>query len=415
MGRIRKKLVILLLAFSFIVTACGEAVPSAPIETLQPNPVQSGEDMPEQQSLYAEDYNVLWETLESAYPYLPYLEEQGIDIEGLRRRYASELESVDSEDEFYALVQSLLGELRNFAHLNLVTPELYQSYYYIYMLNDGLVGEDNSAPFKAVLLSPNLSERYQPPESLESDEAQETAEPGSGSSYMYYSDCDALYIKIPSFAQELVEKDSGIVYDALEKYTEAEHIIFDIRGNSGGSDRYWMDNLVAPLGGSFGFSYRCYYRASEIFDSYYAALETMPVSDIGDAPDWVEKLGLDRYCYYGVEMALPGESGSEVLQGEYKRWLLIDENVYSASEKFACFCKATGWATVVGKPTAGDGLGPTPILVMLPDSGLLVRFSCEVGENPDGTINAVVGTSPDVLCIKEETALECCLETIRGN
>ena len=139
----------------------------------------------------------------------------------------------------------------------------------------------------------------------------------------------------------------------------------------------------------------------------------MPVSDIGDAPEWVEKLELDR-CY-AVEMVLPGESGDEVLPGEYKRWLLTDEVVFSSSDKFAVFCKSTGWATVIGKRTAGDGLGSTPVLVMLPDSGLLVRFSGEVSENPNGTINAVAGTSPDVLCVKGETALERCLELIRGN
>ena len=413
MGRIRKKLIALLFVFSLLATACGEAAPSAPIETEPQNAEYTGEGLPEKQNLFENDYNVLWETLESAYPYLPYLEEQGIDIEGLRRRYAAELESVDSEDEFYALVQCLLGELRNFAHLNLVTPEMYQSYYYIYVLNDGLVDEDYSAPFKAVLLSPNLSERYQPPESLESYEAQETAEPGSGASFMYYSDCDALYIKIPSFAQEMVEKDSGIVYDTLEEYPKAEHIIFDIRGNGGGSDLYWRNNLVAPFGGQYEFCYRSYYRSSEIFNSYYTALETVPVSDIGDAPEWVEKLELDR-CY-AVEMVLPGESGDEVLPGEYKRWLLTDEVVFSSSDKFAVFCKSTGWATVIGKRTAGDGLGSTPVLVMLPDSGLLVRFSGEVSENPNGTINAVAGTSPDVLCVKGETALERCLELIRGN
>ncbi len=92
--------------------------------------------------------------------------------------------------------------------------------------------------------------------------------------------------------------------------------------------------------------------------------------------------------------------------------MLTGPKVYSASDKFAYFCKSTGWATLVGAQTGGDGLGSTPILIILPDSGLLIRFSCTAGENTDGSMNAILGTAPDVVTTKNETALKRCLKLI---
>ncbi|MBQ9815667.1 MAG: hypothetical protein IJM53_08260, partial [Lachnospiraceae bacterium] len=97
---------------------------------------------------------------------------------------------------------------------------------------------------------------------------------------------------------------------------------------------------------------------------------------------------------------------------DIKKWVLTSEKVYSSADKFVCFCKSTGWATIVGSSTSGDGLGSTPILVILPYSGLLVRFSCMAGENPDGGMNAAEGSYPDVICINGEWPLNRCLELI---
>ena len=97
-----------------------------------------------------------------------------------------------------------------------------------------------------------------------------------------------------------------------------------------------------------------------------------------------------------------------------RRWVLIDGGVYSSADKFACFCRSTGWATLVGTRTSGDGMGATPVLILLPESGLLVRFSVMAGENPDGSINAAAGTAPDLLCIRDVLPLNRCLEEIRG-
>jgi C-terminal processing protease CtpA/Prc len=78
-----------------------------------------------------------------------------------------------------------------------------------------------------------------------------------------------------------------------------------------------------------------------------------------------------------------------------KRWVIIDDSVYSSADSFSAFCKATGWATLVGQATHGDGQGTSAVLISLPNTGLLVRFSGIAAETPDGTLNAVTGIIPD--------------------
>ncbi|MCG4564301.1 S41 family peptidase [Anaerosalibacter bizertensis] len=70
--------------------------------------------------------------------------------------------------------------------------------------------------------------------------------------------------------------------------------------------------------------------------------------------------------------------------------------VYSAAEGFASFAKASGFATLVGERTGGDGIGIDPLFFSLPNSGLVVAFSSLLCLNPDYTINEEVQTTPDI-------------------
>ncbi|QUL99278.1 MAG: hypothetical protein IMF26_04265 [Candidatus Fermentithermobacillus carboniphilus] len=71
--------------------------------------------------------------------------------------------------------------------------------------------------------------------------------------------------------------------------------------------------------------------------------------------------------------------------------------VFSSAEGFASFCKSFGWATVVGEPTAGDGGGPTPVIMVLPNSKMAVFFPSQMALNADFTANEETHTTPDVL------------------
>ena len=174
----------------------------------------------------------------------------------------------------------------------------------------------------------------------------------------------------------------------------------------------WMQNIVGRFGESYGMQWREFYRGTPLNESILESLRqrSHAVSELKDAPEWASAMGLDRY--YSGRMTI-GAGGAKAIRSTAKRWVVVDENVYSSSEKFVLFCKQTGWATVVGRHTGGDGLGSSPVLVMLPDSGILIRFSNTAGETLEGALS-VDGTEPDIL-LETGPLSEALLELIRSN
>ena len=110
-------------------------------------------------SKYESDYMLLWEELTNSYPYLPYLEARGLDVSGLRAKYEAELPGLADAEAFAGMLQRLLKELGNFAHLDLVSPELYKSYYSIYVLDEQIAALPEAEPFREILQNPQLSGR----------------------------------------------------------------------------------------------------------------------------------------------------------------------------------------------------------------------------------------------------------------
>jgi Periplasmic protease len=79
-----------------------------------------------------------------------------------------------------------------------------------------------------------------------------------------------------------------------------------------------------------------------------------------------------------------------------KIYLIVDSGVFSSAEAFAVFAKDTGFATLVGDKTGGDGIGFDPAVCTLPNSGYIFRFPLEMGLTSDGTSNFEHKTEPDI-------------------
>ncbi len=140
---------------------------------------------------------------------------------------------------------------------------------------------------------------------------------------------------------------------------------------------------------------RVYFRDSELTRAYGWMRDAVPLAEEDQVkiPAFAEEMGL-AYTQAGMIEIEPAEE-SRVVHTDAKRWVLTDEYVYSAADGFAGFCKQTGWATLVGRRTRGDGGASAPVLVRLPESGLLMRFTLAASANVDGTLNTLFGTSPD--------------------
>ena len=386
-----KTAVLLLLCAALLLTGCAKAPNEPAVEEKETAPFMA-------------DYELLWETLETDYPYLDYLRDRGIPVDSIRESFGERVKSVKKPESFALIVSQMFEKLEFTAHLFMIEQLFFSNLYATYVLDDEVCENPFFEPWRRTLKEAAATGRYTAP-----TEAQGSTDAKVGNyasvTVTYYEDCKTLCLKIPTFVFFVQERDHDVLQQALEQYPEAENIVFDITGNSGGADGYWRDNLVAPFGEDQQCSLRMFFKGSPQNLQIIPPDEAKQTSELEDAPEWALKYGLDRYACFDMPV-----EGREAVHSDAKRWVLVDHVVYSSSEMFVCFCKSTGWATVAGKQTGGDGIGFSPVLRLLPDSGVLYEFNCAAGENPDGTMSSE-GTTPDV--VLESATIDCLLDLIR--
>ncbi|MDQ7795114.1 MAG: S41 family peptidase [bacterium] len=199
----------------------------------------------------------------------------------------------------------------------------------------------------------------------------------------------------PTVARDLARHLSPLI--------QCDDLIIDIRGNPGGSG-VWALLVHMLTKESLEYQRLMVPRASQLMDRLCAdvvlsgqGFSQRPKSELevfGERipPEvWLEQFG-EPICFSMKIEPLPGgySYGGRI-------WLLVDDGVYSNAAAFAAFCTATGWATVVGTPIGGEGVGLDPLYFMLPNSGMVVRIPSVLGLNPDGSANAEYCTMPDVV------------------
>lgn len=352
-----------------------------------------------------EDYDYLWTALEENYVFFPILEQQGVDVSAIQTDTRNLIQNqVPDVSTFYETLRQMFLKCNYFAHLDVVSKDVYDSMARYYCAE----GQEDSG-WKDALEKENVRRFY---ENAPANASELTA-PNPAASETIRAEYDAqrkaMIITIRSFAQEKLEQDRQYLQDFFQSHAEDEvsDIVFDITHNRGGSTLYWNENIVAPFGGSYTWDTWLYVRDTALTRQYladeqaYQPMEQLPEDH--PAPEFVSELGLTDFCHYTECLNSDATLPDNLLSA--KRWVLVDDAVYSAAESFTYFCKKTGWATLVGTATDGDGLGVTPIMVDLPNTGILVRFSAQVGENPDGTCNTASGTKPDYTCKRFESPL----------
>ncbi|MGN1148808.1 MAG: S41 family peptidase [Lachnospiraceae bacterium] len=402
-----RKQILFILAFIIVfLTACG----SAPVA--EPTAEQENEAKTEfTKEDFLQDYDQLWEDLYQNYPFFPVLERRGIDVEKIQQFYRNMLEErVSDLNGFAALLSNMFYDMDNFAHLSLMDVEVYELY--------AEVAELEMSQQEAEIWNEFLqSEQTQTSYGLlkESGSVQMITLPEVAVSY--YPDSKAIYFHFYSFDYSLIARDENVVKQALSQYEDARHIIFDITDNKGGAVNYWVNNIVAPFGGEYEFQNYIFLGDTPVNRQFVMdnnLLSLQPVSELPadyEVPSFLEEFNM-TYFYCQKEV-LPEEGQQEnTIESDAKRWVLINNNVYSSAESFAIFCKNTGWATLVGTQTMGDGDMMSPLLFSLKNTGLLVRFSTTTLANQDGTANVEEGTKPDIVCKVNESPLDACLRLI---
>lgn len=386
-----------------------------------------------EQALY--DYDTMWQLLEENYPYFETIKrELGIDWEEVKAEYRQILEGHASHGHieqayFIQTIDGCLREFQSVGHLFLVLSG------FRFNLLDIWKNIEN-APYQNLskIIDNSKSELFYE----YSDKLPSPVSSGSGSGSRKeelagverpaaitedlltgYVGEGVPYLKIESFLQ-WDDTAQAQLEDFFSCISQEEHLIIDIRGNPGG-DLAWRRGIVPFLA-----------QREYEFNQFWGAKS-------GSLNLWVEpefdksRGSITRYTDDSWQKEFPYISpdtltGIDVfLKSSYttkctdvtdkfhgKIWVLVDKYCYSAADMFACFCKETGFATLVGAETGGNGKGATPYFMALPYSGLIVEYETYLSFNTDGTCNGIFGTLPDIVLEDGGDALETCLMAING-
>ncbi|MFW9922017.1 MAG: S41 family peptidase [Candidatus Thorarchaeota archaeon] len=181
-------------------------------------------------------------------------------------------------------------------------------------------------------------------------------------------------------------------YTAIADY---DHLIIDIRGNYGGNDYFWCENIVEPLLKQ-KLQNKLYlaFKDSATFSHYHRKAEKIYFQKTKSSFDYLPPEVLTKDYKIYKEHKLEYEPKNTV-EFSGKITVLIDKCVYSSAEAFTVFCKNTGFATLVGTNSGGDGIGRR-IYWALPHSKLVLSYSFALGLFGSGYSNEEYHTAPDI-------------------
>ncbi len=372
------------------------------------------------------DFDELCDILSNSYPFWNEVKQAGIDRDTVYSTYRNRIQKTRTDIEYFKEISYFLKEFKGLGHLVVLDGSMYRLYLNTLTASQGMLTEGQTQsvePLVAALTNPTAQNTYSLldqshrgfrstiglKEEYKNTETADQAEKTSALTTSIFEDKKAAYLKIQSFELTNYEKDKDVLTKFFVEIKDIPNLIIDLRGNSGGSDLYWKDLLIQPNT-----------KESLSSDRYYVFNQTettLPyVSAIGRSVDIIDTEKEPILSQYADSFShfIKDTTAFEPAANSYKGkiWILVDEDVYSASENFVIFCKNTGFATLVGTATGGDGGIADPILVTLPNSGLIVRYSMFYGLNADGSGNEAIGTVPDVVISENENALDKCLSLL---
>ena len=220
-------------------------------------------------------------------------------------------------------------------------------------------------------------------------------------SYQYIPSLKTLVFSINSLSFS-----DGYIKSVLEEIDDVEHIVFDLTTCSTMTNN--LDPILSPFGGSWTYTYTGYFKNKDIWKLF-------PEEEIKktEKKSKAYEYGLKYY----TERTVSYEYGDGRIEGKAKnakRWILVGDLTAFGADYLSSFAKATGWATVVGNPTPGNGTGIQMLSVSLPKTNIIVSFNPIVLDNGNGELKTVSGNIPDEIAPRGKTALNVCISLIEG-
>ncbi|MCW3789235.1 S41 family peptidase [Plebeiibacterium sediminum] len=349
------------------------------------------------------EFDSLFIQLKDVFPYFGVNERRhGVDWLANYQLYRDKIAHTSNDKEYLAQIDSIMRDL-NSVHADIYPTRAYKYYLHAYrfanMLTFGAfkgytrelrksVAKENYSYWQALYkelhppkVKTDLNLKEDPNVRCELNE-----------------DSSIAVIKIKSFDFELKKTDKDVIlgfYNQLDGY---KNLIIDIQGNGGGFSGYWQDVLVPFLSDT-----TITYKGNLAYKDTPKLLNFIKADKNGEEyhldsiqyPKLPPEVIHDNYAFSTLDFNIKPDKKSANYKGNI--YLLVDHNNYSSTEAFVNFCKVTGFATVVGETTGGDGIGSDPFMFTLPISGIVVRYPAIMGLNPDGSSNDEFGTTPDII------------------
>ncbi|MCL2321326.1 MAG: S41 family peptidase [Oscillospiraceae bacterium] len=371
-------------------------------------------DLTEEQKL--EDYEYMWTNLKASFPFFGVASRLGIDVSGIEKEYEEKIIDSHNDVEFLKYINDCISNFTKIGHLSVLDPQLYEyvkDTFKDYPMREAWYNVINNEKTEKLYLNLlNIEKEYAniiPVQTnyTEGNVITRIIVPG-----------EIAYMKINTFLQDFIQRDYEIIIDFLREVSSYKNLIIDITDNGGGSDNYWMQNIVAPLiKDKLSFTQYLLFTSSPNNDPYLNDSGIFINSkSIDELPYFknINKDDLKQFTnFFSSEVSVEPDENSIDFNG--KIWTLINNNVYSASDSYSEFCANTHFSTLVGENTGGDGIGIDPVYLILPNSGVALRYSMLYGLNLDGSSNQEFGTTPDFKSPDGESPLDTCLKLIERN
>jgi protein-S-isoprenylcysteine O-methyltransferase Ste14 len=223
---------------------------------------------------------------------------------------------------------------------------------------------------------------------------------------------EVAYIRIKSMSLSDVDyvfpsindKDRKIIRGFFDRSPgKYRKLIIDIRNNWGGLPYYGYENLIRP----FLTEPVTYKETAGIRRKYLDSMKSSMLRTLrkrcSTKKEYVVKIeeiaalegfNSNEWIFYEITRRL-GPRKPYKFNGDI--YVLTNGNTFSAADDYANAVKRIGFAKLVGRNTrGGHGAYIGPPAIRLPTSGMIFRVETEIAINPDGSVNEIVGTPPDI-------------------
>ncbi|WP_150270628.1 S41 family peptidase [Paenibacillus tepidiphilus] len=346
-----------------------------------------------------EDFDYIYTVLQQNFPFFEVNKRvYGVDWLANKEAYRDTLAATGDDAQFFESFNQILGELHNL-HTYLLNPDMYA------YMRESYRNEPTLQPWNDILQQPQVERRYGVSDHAAGPGAETGGKDGTIQAIpvnkanvmkRILEQGQSAYVWIRSFAKEQIDYDGPMIRDFLQEIKDYRTLIIDIRGNGGGSQMYWMNMVEQLIDQPLPDRKYLLFTGDEYQQPFLKSMgyETQPISrlDLDSLPNHPPETTQAFTSYFVSSYNIPPAPVG--FKGDI--YLIVDEGVYSSSESFASYAKNTGFATLIGEKTGGDGIGITPIFAALPNSGYVLNFSWVLGLTKDGTCNEEFKTVPDV-------------------